>query len=205
MLRKTLSFVAVSLLIGGVSALSCAQTIPQTQVLNRVFARGGRVEMHLQAGEYQIRRCVEDKIHVEWTADSSKLAKVRVDLSTDITNAKLKIRTPSNGHVHVIIEVPATTNLYVRMTAGDLNVEGIEGDKDIASHAGDVNIDVGDPASYDPVDASVNIGDLTAEAFNISKEGFHNTLHLNGGGRYTLRTHVGVGDLRLSGKKKEAA
>ena len=105
----------------------------------------------------------------------------------------------------MIIEVPATTNLFVRLTAGDLNVEGIEGDKDIASHAGDVNVDVGDPTSYGPVDASVNIGDLTASAFNVSKDGFHNGLHLSGGGRYRLRAHVGVGDLVLSGKKKDPA
>jgi hypothetical protein len=161
--------------------------------------------MHLQAGDYQIRRSNEDKIHVEWTAKSSKLDRVKVDLSGSASNAKLTVRTPDNGDVRVIIEVPATTNLYVRLTAGDLNLEGVAGDKDIESHAGDVNVDVGDPTSYGLVVASVNIGDLTAEAFNTSKDGFHNTLHLNGVGRYKLHAHVGVGDLRLYGKKKEPA
>ncbi len=205
MLRKTLSFLAVSLLVTAIPVASNAHSADQTQVLKRAFSRGGHIEMHLQAGEYQIRRCSEDKIHVEWTARSSKLDKVKVDLSGDAEKAKLNVRTPDNGDVHVIIEVPATTNLYVRLTAGDLNIEGIEGDKDIASHAGDINLDVGDPTSYGPVDASVSIGDLTAEAFNTTKEGFHNHLRLNGTGRYTLHAHVGAGDLRLYGKKKEAA
>jgi hypothetical protein len=186
-------------------APSEAQSVEQPQVLNRPFSQEGRVEMQLQHGDYQIRRSKEDKIHVEWRAKSSKLDQVKVELSTNGGKGKLSVQTPDSGDVHMIIEVPATTNLYVRLSAGDLNIEGISGDKDIESHAGDVTVDVGDPDSYGLVDASVNIGDLTAGAFNVAKSGFHNNLRLNGTGRYTLHAHVDVGDLVLYGKKKEPA
>ena len=204
MLRKTLSFLAVSLLLSAAPSFSRAQSATPPQVVNRAFSQGGHIEMHLQAGDYQIRRGKEDTIHVEWTArSSSKLDRVKVDLSGDTSKANLKVTTPDNGDVHVIIELPVTTHIYVRLTAGDLNIEGIEGDKNVELHAGDANIDVGDPDSYGPVDASVSIGDLTADAFHVSKDGFHNHLRLNGSGRYTLHAHVGAGDLVLSGKKKE--
>src|SRR4051812_25142691 len=90
------------------------------------------------------------------------------------------------------------SNLKVRLTAGDLTIGDIEGDKDIQSHAGDMTIDVGNPASYGPVDASVNIGDLKGDAFDVSKDGFHNRFERNGSGKYRLHAHVGVGDLRLT-------
>lgn len=202
MCRKSLSFLTVTLLAAA-SAPAKAQSAPPPQVVNRAFSQGGFVQMHLQAGDYQIRRSKEDKIHLEWTAKSSKLDQVKVNLTSSAGKAELTVKTPDNGDVHVIIEVPTTTNLYVRLTAGDLSIEGIEGDKDLASHVGDMNVDVGDPSTYGPVEASVNIGDLTAGAFNTSKDGFHNTLHLRGTGRYSLRAHVGVGDLVLSGRKKE--
>jgi DUF4097 and DUF4098 domain-containing protein YvlB len=203
MLRKSLFFLVLSLLLAGVPALSRAQSTSPSQVVNRAFSQGGFIQMHLQAGDYQIRRSTEDKIHVEWTARSSKVDRVKVDLTSSAGKADLTVETPDNGDVHVIIEVPATTNLFIRLTAGDLNVEGIAGDKNIESRAGDMNIDVVDPTSYGTVDASVTLGDLTAEAFNVSKGGIHNTLRLNGSGRYTLHAHVDAGDLRLYGKKKE--
>lgn len=205
MRNKFLSLLSLTSLFLCTSSAATAQSTQLPQVVNRAFSQGGRVEMHLEAGDYQIRRCKEDKIHVEWTAKSSKSDQVKVDLSGSDKDAKLTIKTPSNGNVHVIIEVPATTNLYVRLTAGDLNLSGVDGDKDLASHAGDMNIDVGDPDSYGSVNASVNFGDLSAEAFHVSKGGIHNNLSLNGTGRYSLRAHVGAGDLRLTGKKKDAA
>jgi hypothetical protein len=67
--------------------------------------------------------------------------------------------------------LPTRSGLRVRLTAGDLTVEGIEGNKDIESHAGDLTIDVGRAEDYHRVDASLWAGDLQAPPFNVSKGG----------------------------------
>ncbi|MCA1592835.1 MAG: hypothetical protein LC754_09345, partial [Acidobacteria bacterium] len=86
----------------------------------------------------------------------------------------------------------------LRLSAGNLNVRpGIKGSKTITAHAGDVSVNVGDPAQYGDVTAGVTIGDLDAAAFNAEKGGLARSLHQSGPGKYTLNLHVAVGNLRL--------
>jgi hypothetical protein len=99
--------------------------------------------------------------------------------------------------------VPTQADLYVRLTAGDLRVESIRGNKDIELHAGDVDIDVGRPEDYQHVDASVWAGDLTAAPFHVNKGGLFRSFDWNGNGRYRLHARLKAGDLRLSSKSIE--
>ncbi len=199
---KSLLLLSLTILFAAGVASSQTSSTTSAQVVNRAFPQNGHIQLHLQAGDYEIRSGKEDKIHVEWTAKSSKIDKVKVDLTTSGTNANLKITTPNNGDVHIVIEVPAKSGLYVRMTAGDLRLEGVEGDKDIELRAGDLDIDIGDPDSYGPIDASVKIGDLNADAFGVTKDGFGNHFRRTGSGKYSLHAHAGVGDLRLYARKR---
>ena len=86
------------------------------------------------------------------------------------------------------------------LTAGDLTVDGIEGNKDIESHAGDLTIDVGRAEDYSHVDAALWAGDLEAPPFNVSKGGLFRSFDWKGGGAYTLHAHLKAGDLRLVAK-----
>jgi len=83
------------------------------------------------------------------------------------------------------------------MRAGDVRIQGIEGNKDIHMTAGDLSIELS-PASYSLVNASVTVGDLRASPFRISKEGFKNSFEWRGSGEYTLRASLFAGDLTLS-------
>ena len=113
-------------------------------------------------------------------------------------HAELKMTGgPINNGPSIVIEVPKSSNLYVRLPFGDLNIEGVSGDKDVEMHAGDLNIEVGNPADYGHVDASVNAGDLSAGPFGETKDGLFRSFEKSGTGRYRLHAHVGAGDLNL--------
>lgn len=156
------------------------------------FVSGGRVAMTLESGDYDIRASSDNRIHVRW----NQATKTRVKLTTNGNSAVLRVEdTPNN--FHATIEVPALTDLHVRLTAGDLAVSGIKGDKDIEANAGDLNISVGSSSDWGYVDASVTAGDINASPFRASRGGLFRSLHWQGPGKYRLHVHVMAGDVNL--------
>ncbi len=88
-------------------------------------------------------------------------------------------------------------DLRIRLTAGALTVNGIRGDKDIESNAGDVIVDVGKSSDWSQVDASVTAGDLSAPVFDANKGGLFRSLHWRGPGKYRLHVSLMAGSLNL--------
>ena len=189
LLGLTLCLVAAS------STFAQTQTSPTS--LERAASPGGSVRLHLSAGGYTVRPSSDNKIHVRWsTRYDEDLASVKVKIEVNDREAVIHTSGPHNNF-RVEIEIPARSRLYARLTAGELRIQGIEGSKDVESHAGEIDIDVGNPASYGRVDASVYFGDLNAEAFRVSKGGIARSFTWQGGGEYRLHAHVGAGELRL--------
>jgi hypothetical protein len=83
------------------------------------------------------------------------------------------------------------------MFAGQMDVFDVEGDKDTELSFGQLNIDVGKPEQYGRVDASVNSGQLQADAFDVSKGGLFRSFDRTGPGKYRLHAHVGAGQVVL--------
>lgn len=174
-----------------------AQSMAPLTSLERDASSGGTIRLRLSAGGYRIRASRDNKIRVRWsTSREEDLASVRVDVEVHGKEARIRTRGPSNNF-QVEIEIPASSDVYARLPAGELRIEGIEGSKDIESHAGDLDIDVGKPGSYSHVDASVLAGDLDASPFHVSKGGLLRSFSWHGGGSYRLHAHVGAGELRL--------
>ena len=179
------------------SAVS-AQNTQTSSSLERPFAANGRVTMDLVAGDYQITGSAENRVRLEWSVrDADKLA--RVEARADVRDRDLRITTngPSNNHLKVAIQVPTQSDLHVRLTAGDLTIEGIRGNKDVELRAGDLRIDVGRAEDYNKVDAGLWAGDLKASAFQIYKEGLFRSFDWSGSGPYRLHAHLLAGDLYL--------
>jgi hypothetical protein len=161
------------------------------------FQNGGRVEMQLSGGDYEVRAGAADKIVVTASAEGEyEHPRVRADISAIGNIAKIHTDGP-HSNFHVVIEVPPETNLYIRLSAGDLRVKGISGNKDVESHAGDLDIDAGDPDNYRTVDASVGAGDLNAPSFGVTKGGLFRSFRQERKGHFTLHAHLGAGDLNL--------
>jgi hypothetical protein len=156
------------------------------------------VYLNLSSGDYTIRAGRDDRIFIQWkdskpSDDRDRGRDVRIDPKSGSAN----IRTSGSWkNTRVVIEVPRQTDIYLRMRAGDVNISGIQGNKDIGITAGEIDIDV-DAMDYSKVRASVKFGDLDARALRISKSGIARSFDWRGSGPYSLRATLFAGELTI--------
>ena len=104
---------------------------------------------------------------------------------------------PGHNDFRVTIRVPSRADLYVRLSAGELSLRGIEGNKDVELNAGEIDIDVGRAEDYGQVDAGLWAGEIEAAPFRMSKEGLFRSFDWRGPGKYRLHAHLMAGEIRL--------
>ena len=180
------------------AAVAAAQDRGTSGSLERPFAGGGRVKMDLVAGDYRISGGSDEKVRLDWRVrDADALPRVRAKAEVHGHEVSITTDGPSSRGLKFDIQVPRHSDLYVRLSAGDLRIEGIRGNKDVALRAGDMDIDVGSAGDYGTVHAALWAGDLHASAFHVSKEGLFRSFSWNGGGKYRLDAHLMAGDMRL--------
>jgi hypothetical protein len=168
----------------------------QTKTADKPFAAGGKVDVHLDAGDYEVRAAPDNHVRVTMTGNTGSAT---VEVAVAGAHADVTVKGTSHTNFKCVIEVPKVSDVAIRLSAGDLTVGEIAGSKDIESTAGDLRIAVGRLDDYGKVDASVKIGDLSPGPFGGSKkEGFvSQSVNWSGKGRYTLRASLGAGDLKL--------
>ena len=191
----------LSAIVAILGVIVSAQDAHTSGSLERPFSANGRVQMDLVAGDYRITGGPQDRVRIDWSVrDAAALANVRA--RADVRDHQLSITTngPSSKGLKFTIQLPNQTDLYVRLTAGDLTIEDIRGNKDVELRAGDLRIDVGRADDYNKVDASLWAGDLTASAFQIFKGGLFRSFEWTGKGAYRLHAHLMAGDLYLYSK-----
>jgi hypothetical protein len=159
------------------------------------FVSGGKIEITLESGDYHVRASSDSRIHVHWNEASAR--GVRVKLTTNGKSADLRVENTPHNNFHATIEVPALTDVRIRLTAGNLEMAGIKGDKDIEANAGNLNISVGSANDWGDVDASVTAGDLHAPAFQKATGGLFRSFKWKGPGKYMLHVHLTAGDINL--------
>lgn len=198
-LAATVIVLAVCLTVAGFQVAH--QDRAASDSLERTFAAGGRITMDLSAGEYRIEGGRADRLKIDWSArDARRLRKSDVRAEIQGTEARITTDGPGN-HFRVAIEVPSRSNLYIRLTAGELALRGIDGDKDVELHAGELDLDVGRAEDYGSVDAGVWAGELQATAYRISKEGLFRSFEWRGPGKYRLHAHLKAGEMRLTSSR----
>jgi hypothetical protein len=197
----------VPFLVATALALSVASGAAQTKLdvkdienhpFTADFHSGGKLRMYLRSGDFRVVGGADNKITVRITGrNADRATDVRVQLEGSNDSADLTVSGGPKNDLEVIIEVPKKTGLFVRMTAGNLELKHVVGDKDAELHAGELIIDVGDAGDYSRVDASVYSGGLEANPFGESHGGLFRSFHKEGNGKYHLHAHVGAGDLTL--------
>jgi hypothetical protein len=164
------------------------------------FVSGGQIRMHLEAGGYTVGAGDSENIRVTYEARSEEqLKQVKVEIKPYGGSADIYVTDTPNGNFHATIEVPRRSNLRVRLTAGELVVEDVEGDKDLEVRAGRLQADVPHPEQYGHRDASVLTGSINASGFDISKGGLFRSFEQGGPGKYRLHAHVMTGEIDLRG------
>lgn len=169
------------------------------------FPSDGQLRMHIRSSGVRITGTDENKIQIHFSCpNTGDLGNVRVAFKKSGSRGDLDITGGPNNNFQITMEIPRNSDLYVRMFAGELEIRGIAGNKDLQIHAGDLELSVDHPGDYGPVNLSVTTGDLDASAFGVSKSGLFRSFHTNtalhkaGAGKYSLYAHVGAGELAIN-------
>jgi len=176
----------------------------ETHSDSREFAAGGYLHVRLSVGDVHVRRGDSTKIRLQYTVKSRRehnVKEARVTFDVHGNDATIEFHAPSGGNTQfdVELEVPETTNLDVHAKVGDVGVDGVEGDKDLNLGVGDVRITL-TQSRYRLVNASTGVGDVHSDGYGATSGWLGKTLKYRGDGKYELRAHVGVGDIKLETK-----
>ncbi len=155
------------------------------------FAAGGHIRMEICPGGIEVEGTDQPVLRVTPERD----ARVRIETFGD--HADVRLSGCPNNNFRARIELPKSTELRVRMLAGQLDIDDVVGDKDVELSFGQLNIDAGKAADYARVDASVNSGAIDAELFDVHKGGLFRSFEQSGPGKYRLHAHVGAGQIEL--------
>ena len=170
----------------------------------REFVSGGYIHVRMSVGDMHIKRGDSAKINLQYTVKSRRESNVKdahVDFDVKGNDASIEFHSPSsNTEFDVELEVPANTNLDVHGKVGDMTIDNIDGDKDLDLGVGDIRVIAARESAYKLVRASTGIGDVNSDGYGETSGWLGKTLKYRGDGKYELRAHVGVGDIRLEGK-----
>jgi fibronectin type 3 domain-containing protein len=161
---------------------------------DKPFVAAGNIEMRLSGGDYIIRAGTDEHIRVSFGGDTGNAA---AEVTTSGTRANLSITDTPHSNFRATVEVPATADLTVHLTGGNVEIARITGNKDINNTAGNVAISISNANDYGTVDASVKVGNLDGGPFGDSGSGLARHLKWSGPGKYTLRASLGAGNLEL--------
>lgn len=169
------------------------------------FPSGGALRIYVRSSGVRITGTDENKIDIHFSVrHQDSLEGVRVKLERDGNRGDLDISGGPSNDFQIDIEIPRQSNLYFRMFAGEIDIDHVEGNKDLEIHAGQMDISLPDTNDYGPVDISVTTGDLEASAFGVSKGGLFRSFRSNtvpdksSPGKYLLHAHVGAGELDIN-------
>ena len=198
-----MNFFSKPLAIGSVAiAAFCASCVnissgpnnPPVVKADQAFAPAGSIEMQLDGGNYQIRPADDNHIRVTFSGNTGNAT---ASLTADGPHATLAVKNTPHGNFTATIEVPKTSDLVVRLAAGNLEMGAISGSKDVESQAGNVEITAGSSADYASVDATVKVGNLGGGPFGEPDGTLSHHLAWSGKGKYNLRASLGAGNLEL--------
>jgi hypothetical protein len=176
----------------------------ETHTDAREFVSGGYVHIRLSVGDLHIKRGDSAKIRLDYTVKSrreSHLKQAGLDFNIRGNDATVEFHAPtgSNTQFDVELEVPANTHLDIHQKVGDLTIDSVEGDKDLNLGVGDIRVSIG-RSGYRLVNASTGIGDVDSDGYGETRGWLGQTLKYHGEGKFELRAHVGVGDIKLEGQ-----
>jgi len=196
---------SVFLCLGAVLVAAAALAATKIEVKDIVdhpfsadFAPGGKLRLHVRSGEVHVIGTDQSRISVELSGKKVHEAHdVRVGLRQKEGVTELSVKGGPKNDLTITIRIPRSTDLYARIPYGEVHVEGVEGNKDISIHAGDLTVAVGRASDYAHVEASVMSGELDGEPFGEEHGGLFRSFHKEGPGKYRLHAHVGAGQLTL--------
>ncbi len=181
------------------NAVSQAENLEQTgkSPVEAKFIPNGQIGMDLCPSSVHLVGREDELLRVSYNSELRKNDDVRIRIQVNGEKAGIRVTGCPHNNFELTVEVPKSSNLYARMFAGQMEIAGINGDKDVELHAGQLTMELGKPEDYSHVDASVLSGQIEAAAFNVSKGGLFRSFDRSGPGKYHVHAHVGAGQVEL--------
>lgn len=162
------------------------------------FPAGGDLTLHIRSGDIHISGSPENKLTINiGGSDGVWSTSVDATFKRSGNSGDLEVSGGPHNRVTITVHVPENANLWLRVPAGNVEVAGIAGNKDVELRAGNLEIAVGDPASYAHVEASVTSGDIDAAPFGESHGGLFRSFEKSGNGKYNLIARLWAGEILL--------
>lgn len=186
---------------GLLGASLAAQSSVDTRGLSRTWMdlgqpAGGALSLKLDAAGVAISPSEDGHVRVRYAGTGDHdLSRVRLRFDPSGRPAELRVTHHLHDDFRIEIQVPRITSLTLRMSAGEVAIQGVEGDKDLRLHAGEIKVHVGDTAAYGPVSASVWAGEVRPGPFGEAVEGLFRSFSYEGRGRYCLQAKLKAGEV----------
>jgi hypothetical protein len=194
---------------GSLAAWADDSSLGQPVVMEHSLPADGTLVLDMNVGELKIVPSPQaDHLRLEVRGDSKFDAKMvaswvkRFDVSAD--RASIEVNAPSHDHCNncssasATLYLPAHTALKVKLDVGDLNIQGIRGNKEVQVRIGDLRIGYEDPDEYAHVETTTHIGDVNDPLQSGDAHGFlGKSEDFTRQGKYHLRASVWIGDLSL--------
>jgi hypothetical protein len=159
---------------------------------------GGQINLHIRSAKIHIIGSDQNMIAVRVGGKlGSNSTDMKARFARSDNSCELRVTGGPHNELTITVQVPKNSNLFVRIPAGEVEVNGVSGNKDIDLHAGNLTIGVGDAADYAHVKASVSTGEMSAKPFGEAHGGLFPSFEKSGSGKYKLVAHVGAGELTL--------
>jgi hypothetical protein len=169
----------------------------ETRTQSWNISDGAKLDVQLRFGDLRITSSDDARLSISYTTHSNHAdfsRKVEARFLVTPTDAALKLTAPHSGSVDVELHVPARSNLHVRVSAGDVSIDPVEGSLDVETHAGDIRIKLPDHVDLGLVDASTHAGDVNAP-FGKPHGWIGSKLDYDGGGKFRIHAHTFAGDI----------
>ena len=193
-------FAAFTLLVS--SCFAAGQQKPLEAQVQKKFAPGGFIRLHLSPGGYTISGGAANSILITYTAASpQQLRRVKARIRASASTGDVSISDTPHNNFQATIEVPTRSDLRARLVAGEIIIDGVVGSKDVEVDFGRIEVKIPEPQQYGHRDASVLAGSIEASAFDVSKGGLFRSFEQSGPGKYRLHAHVTTGEIDLRGPR----
>jgi hypothetical protein len=190
---------------GAVAGTPAAYAAPETSpsvatepVLREVgaWAAAGQLDVELSAGSVRIVPGAADRVRVLAPVDTDDDENVDLRARYSIHKGEGRLQVRARDELVVTIEVPPSVGLVVRMSAGELHVGPIVGDKDLRLAAGELVLRAADGEQDADVQLRVMTGEIQWKKLGVERGGLFRSYQRDGAGP-RLRARVTAGELRI--------
>ncbi len=172
----------------------------------RDFAPGGTLLLDVNVGEVDIVPSPDDHalrlvIQPDRQHSQNELQDMVKQFDVRGGAASIRLKLPHKDHngAKVTIYVPTETAMTASLDAGELKIGAVRGDKRLHVGVGELNISQMVAADYYKMEANCGIGDVSDSVFNSRQSGWlGKSAKTSGPGKYSLKAHVGVGEVVFS-------